>query len=228
MRARLQGDRIALQGVMPWVTGAAQASHFITGATLDDGRQIMLVLPATAAGVRIGPPLELMALAGSLTSEVYCDDVVVDRRWLLAGPSEQVLAGGKGGTGGLETSALALGLAAACIDFLQQEAAPGPDLIPIAERLAQNRLTIGHDLLRLAQADGTPEAAVALRARANALVLRSSQATLTASKGAGFVKNHPAQRWARQALFFLVWSCPRPTAEATLKYLITPGGDACS
>ena len=39
------------------------------------------------------------------------------------------------------------------------------------------------------------------------------------AKGVGFVHPHPAQRWARQALFFLVWSCPRPAAEATLGYL---------
>ena len=40
-----------------------------------------------------------------------------------------------------------------------------------------------------------------------------------AAKGAGFVRPHPAQRWARQALFFLVWSCPRPAAEALLEEL---------
>jgi hypothetical protein len=62
----------------------------------------------------------------------------------------------------------------------------------------------------------TPEAATTIRARANSLVLRATQAALTASKGAGFLRGHPAQRWARQALFFLVWSCPRPAAEAML------------
>jgi alkylation response protein AidB-like acyl-CoA dehydrogenase len=51
------------------------------------------------------------------------------------------------------------------------------------------------------------------------LVLRATQTALTAAKGAGFLKQHPAQRWARQAMFFLVWSCPRPAAEATLSYL---------
>jgi hypothetical protein len=66
----------------------------------------------------------------------------------------------------------------------------------------------------------SPVAALELRAKANALVLRATQAALTACKGAGFVHPHPAQRWARQALFFLVWSCPRPAAEATLGYLV--------
>jgi hypothetical protein len=58
-----------------------------------------------------------------------------------------------------------------------------------------------------------------LRARANALVLRATQAYLTARKGTGFLRSEPAQRWARQALFFLVWSCPTPIATAALRDL---------
>ena len=69
--------------------------------------------------------------------------------------------------------------------------------------------------------------AVGLRARANSLVLRATQAALTASKGSGFLRQHPAQRWALQALFFLVWSCPRPAAEATLAALASPEPFAC-
>src|SRR5260370_40986307 len=66
----------------------------------------------------------------------------------------------------------------------------------------------------------TPAPAIVLRGQANTLVLRTTQIALTAAKGAGFLKNHPAQRWARQAMFFLVWSCPRPAAEATLSFLV--------
>ena len=54
---------------------------------------------------------------------------------------------------------------------------------------------------------------------AHSLVTRATQAYLTARKGTGFLRTEPAQRWARQALFFLVWSCPRPAAEATLALL---------
>jgi hypothetical protein len=61
-----------------------------------------------------------------------------------------------------------------------------------------------------------------LRAQANALVLRAAQAALTASKGTGFLRSHPAQRWVRQAHFFLVWSCPRPAVDATLEALLPP------
>ena len=42
---------------------------------------------------------------------------------------------------------------------------------------------------------------------------------LAARKGSGFLRDEPAQRWARQALFFLVWSCPAPVAGATIRDL---------
>src|SRR6266851_2384755 len=67
LTATIQGDTLILNGVMPWVSGAAQADHFVTGAVCDDGRQVLLVVPRETEGVHIGPPLELMALGGSIT-----------------------------------------------------------------------------------------------------------------------------------------------------------------
>ena len=55
-----------------------------------------------------------------------------------------------------------------------------------------------------------------LRQQANSLVLRSTQAALSAAKGAGFLASHPTGRWAREALFFLVWSCPQPVVAANM------------
>jgi alkylation response protein AidB-like acyl-CoA dehydrogenase len=222
--AREAGPALILNGTIPWVTGAAKADHLVIGAVLEDHRQILAVLPRSLPGVSVGPALELMALEGSLTAEVRCHEVVLDKRWLLAGPVERVMAGGRGGTGGLETSCLAIGLAGAAIDYLSGEAKARPELRVSAERLEQTRLGLRQEMHRLAEAGCTTESAAALRARANSLVLRATQAALTASKGAGFLRQHPAQRWARQALFFLVWSCPRPAAEATLAELAPPEG----
>jgi alkylation response protein AidB-like acyl-CoA dehydrogenase len=226
MAAMREGQTFVLNGTMPWVTGAAQADYLISGAVLEDGLQVLTVLPANSPGLTIRPPLELMALQGSLTAEVGCENVRLDERWLLAGPAEKVLATGRGGAGGLETSCLALGLAGAAIDCLHEEAKPRPELRGTAERLETARRTLRADLHRLAREGASSEAAVTLRARANSLVLRATQTALTASKGTGFLRHHPAQRWARQALFFLVWSCPRPAAEATLAYLTPACADA--
>ncbi|GIW82783.1 MAG: hypothetical protein KatS3mg105_4590 [Gemmatales bacterium] len=223
LTARAKEDHFVLDGFMPWVTGAARADHFVTGAVLEDGRQILAALPRNLPGVDVQPALDLMALQSSMTAEVRCENVVVSKRWLLAGPVEKVLAK-RGMGGGLETSCLALGLAGAAVDYLLQQAEMRPDLQDVAGRLQKARQTVRDELYRLAEGGGEAEAALALRARANSLVLRATQAALAAGKGAAFLKGHPAQRWARQALFFLVWSCPRPAAEATLHLLAS---DVC-
>jgi alkylation response protein AidB-like acyl-CoA dehydrogenase len=225
--AYLEGDLIRLEGVIPWVTGAARADHILVGATLADGQQVLVVLPTAAPGVTVGPPLDLMALKGSLTSEVRCADVRLGREWLLAGPVERVMQqAGRGGAGGLDTSALALGLAGAAVAYLDEEAKARPPLLQGAGRLRRGLERLQQELEQLADKGGPAEAATLLRGRANTLVLQGTQAALTAAKGTGFVRPHPAQRWARQALFFLVWSCPWPAAAATLAYL-TGEGEGC-
>jgi alkylation response protein AidB-like acyl-CoA dehydrogenase len=217
--ARGVGDSFVFDGAIPWVTGAAHADHLVIGAATDTGMQVLAALPGDLPGVHVGPALELMALQGSLTAEVCLEQVALERRWLLAGPAERVLASGRSGPGGLETSCLALGLAGAAIDHVAQEAVVRADLRASAENLERERRKLREDLHGLANEGGTVEQATALRTRANSLVLRATQAALTVSKGTGFLRDHPAQRWARQALFFLVWSCPRPTTEAALAQL---------
>ncbi len=224
LTAQVTSDSVIYNGVMPWVTGASAADYFITGAVTEDGQQVLGVLPRLTEGVNVRPPCPLMALEGSITAEVRCENVHVDRRWLLAGPAAKVMASSRGGTGGLETSCLALGLAGAAIDYLHGEAEKRSEYRMTSERLEVARQRVREEMHSLAKPGATAESAAALRARANSLVLRATQAALTASKGTGFLRTHPAQRWARQALFFLVWSCPRPAAEATLAYLAPPDG----
>jgi butyryl-CoA dehydrogenase len=219
LTARIDGDRLVLDGVMPWVTGAARADYFVTGAAVDDGRQVLLALPRTTPGVTVDEALPLAALNGSLTAEVHCENAVVDRSWLLAGPAAQVMNTGRGGTGGLETSALALGLARSAEEYLRAESALRPEWQGSASACADLGNSLWERLLRLARNGGSPAEAGDLRAQANTLVLRATQLGLAAAKGAGFLQSHPAQRHARQALFFLVWSCPRPALEGTMTHL---------
>jgi butyryl-CoA dehydrogenase len=215
----LDAGALVLDGVVPWVTGAAAAQHIVVGAVIEDGRQVLAVLPTTMPGVQVGPPLDLLALRGSLTAEVRCDRVRLGREWLLAGPAERVLETGRGGAGGLETSCLALGLTGAALAYLQHQAEARPALLPVYQQLQHRLERCWQELERIASGSGTPAAPTALRGKANMLVLHTSQAALTAAKGTGFVRPHPAQRWARQALFFLVWSCPWPAASALLDSL---------
>ena len=220
--ARAVGDAFILDGAIPWVTGAAQADYLVIGAVTETGTQVLAVLPSDQPGVHVQPPLDLMALRGSLTAEVRLEQVRLDRRWVLAELAQASMGAGRGGPGGLETSCLALGLAGAAIEYMAREADARSDLHERVANLEQDRRSLRQEMHRLASKGGTSQNATALRTLANSLVLRATQAALTVSKGTGFLRDHPAQRWARQALFFLVWSCPRPTTEATLAHLAPP------
>jgi len=216
LRAEETADGFLLDGYSPWVTGAEHAQTVVTGATLPDGRQVLLALPTNLAGVSAPPSPQLVGLSASHTGQLNCKQVVVDRRWLLAGPVMEVMKQGVGAkTGGLQTSTLAVGLASAALHFLGRELTRRPELTEPTAALGGELAELQTDLLSLAE--GTEVCSNAeLRTRANSLVLRATQAALVAAKGAGYVVGHPAGRWCREALFFLVWSCPQPVLQSNL------------
>jgi alkylation response protein AidB-like acyl-CoA dehydrogenase len=216
LQAKQTADGFVLNGYSPWVTGAAHADHVVLGATLDDGKQILLALPTSLPGVTVPPPAQLLALNSSHTGPLECHDVKVGNEILLDGPIENVIAARSGAkTGGLQTSALAVGLSAAAIAFLERESEKRADLTGPTNNLRRDHDTCEADLLALASGT-TSCTSEDLRARANSLALRTTQAALAAAKGAGYVAGHPAGRWCREALFFLVWSCPQPVMNANL------------
>jgi alkylation response protein AidB-like acyl-CoA dehydrogenase len=205
---------------MPWVTGATRADLVVTGGALDDGRQVLVALPTDRPGVVVRPPFPLAALQASCTSEIRLDGVAVEESDLLAGPSTEVLShSGAVGTGGLETSALAMGQARAALSALIDLSPDRSELAEPLEALCDDWRTAWAQLNAQARGDaGAPDPG-RIRARANTMVIRATQAYLTARKGTGFLRTEPAQRWARQALFFLVWSCPAPIAQAAIRDL---------
>lgn len=221
LRAEHTGEGFLLNGLSPWVTGGPHAEHVVVGAqVVENGTatedQIVIVVPTNLPGVSCPPHTRLVALTSSHTGQVKLDNVTVDERYLLAGPVPEVMKQGVGGsTGGLQTSTLALGLSRAAIKFVRKETVKRENL--------QNPLdSLEADYEQCVSAlqsslEGTPICSnEQLRTRANSLALRSTQAALVAAKGAGYVAGHPVGRWCREALFFLVWSCPQPVVSANL------------
>lgn len=216
LAARETPSGFVLDGSIPWVTGGDHADYIVTGASCDDGRQILALLPTALSGVTALEPARLVGLSSTHTGEVRCEGVELGAEWLLAGPIENVLSQGKGaGTGGLQTSALALGLSDAALTYFEHEAIKRPDLLAAAENLRAEHGDLDSQLMAALQGVAVCSQEE-LRSRANSLVLRSTQAALTAAKGSGYVVGHPAGRWCREALFFLVWSCPQPVMAAAL------------
>jgi alkylation response protein AidB-like acyl-CoA dehydrogenase len=223
LRAGQGSGGLVLDGYSPWVTGAEFAQTIVLGATMDDGRQVLVALPTGLRGVRIERAPALVGLSASRTGPVYLDQVEVPEHWLLAGPVFEVMKQGLGArTGGLQTSALAIGLASECLRYLETQAGARDELAEPTEALVAERNALLSAMLALA-GGATTDSPLAcalngneLRSRANSLALRSAQAALGAAKGAGYVAGHPAGRWCREALFFLVWSCPAPVLQANL------------
>ncbi|MFM8735633.1 MAG: acyl-CoA dehydrogenase family protein [Pirellulales bacterium] len=207
-------DEWWLDGLCPWVTGADACDTIVTGAAIAGGGQAFFVVATDAPGVTIEPPLDMLALSGSRTSIVRLGGV------RPAHVIEQPASAAR--TGGLSTSALAIGASRAGIAAIAGEAARRPGLAAAAagfeaetDDLFQRLLTAARDGIEPADRDR-------LRADANGLVVRVAQAALTAAKGAGFVVGHPVERLVRESLFFLVWSCPQAVADAVLCDLVGP------
>lgn len=222
VEVKIEGSRLQLDGVVPWVTGAGQADWVLTGGTCEDGNQVLVVLPMDTPGISVLPTQALLALDSSQTASIRLEGVSLDASQLVAGPVPGVMqSGGRGGTGSLGTSALAVGAATACLDRLAWEAEKRVDLCEVLEPLTRERDAVVSDLLTAAGETSVSESPElsneSLRQRSNSLVLRAAQTYLAASKGAGFTASHPAARAVRESMFFLVWSCPQAVIAANLR-----------
>ena len=209
LSATRDGDSWRLDGICPWVTGADSTNTIVTGAATGDGAQEFFVVATDAAGLTIEPPLTMLALTGSRTSVVRLNAVR---------PLATIAVPPQGGvrTGGLSTTALAVGAARASVAMISREATHRQGLTAVASDLAAEVAAIRDRLMAAATHGIDPADRDRLRADANGLVVRAAQAALTASKGAGFVAGHPVERLVRESLFFLVWSCPPAVTEAFL------------
>lgn len=218
-----QENDFVLNGIIPWVTGSAAADYIVTGGTCEDRRQVLLALPAELDGISVQPKTRLMALSASETASVRLTEVHVSKRYLLAGPIENVMKRGKGGgTGSLMTSTLALGLAIRSLAILQDEAKVRDELRSQVATFSASVESLRSGIRASIQGGGAGDeglSASAIRQKSNSLVLRMTQAALAVTKGTGFAKGHPAELAVREAMFFLVWSCPQPVVEGVLNEL---------
>ena len=218
-----------LNGFSAWVTGGAYADYIVIGAVLPDGNQVLCCVPRLCPGLTTYPGQRLVALTSSCTDKIELQNVIVQPSEILAGPVRNVMqSGGGGGTGGLQTSTLAIGLATAAANFLKAESLQRRDIATAAKSIESETLALRDTLLKLAKGKAASLSASDLRGKANSLALRATQAALTIAKGTGFAAEHAVGRWAKEALFFLVWSCPQPVIEANLNELTHGDAENCS
>ena len=194
----------------------------MTGGTLADGRQILAAIPTSRNGIRVQPPVALMGLSSSQTSIVELSNVLVGNDEILHGPIDRVISSGSGGgAGSLGTSAVAIGAAQGTLRMFRDEVNRRPELAEFIEPLQDEAAQLTLMLRKSAKLsdDSKAPSAEEIRQRANSLALRSAQAWLAATKGAGYIAGHPAERAVRESMFFLVWSCPQQVLVRNLREL---------
>jgi alkylation response protein AidB-like acyl-CoA dehydrogenase len=219
LRATRTDGGYRIDGLIPWSTGAAAATWIVAGAVIEDGRQLLFLLPMSDPGVTAGPPLPLVALRESWTGRVKCDHVIIDDRLVLKGPGPKVMAGRKKSLP-LGQAFLALGLCRGALDLIGEH--PAPAAARAAERFRGQLDRLRAEVVGLS-ADGREADATAAGPRArgecNDLAVRMTYAAVALYKGGALVVPHPAQRLAREAMFLLVWSCPDPVIDCTIDLL---------
>lgn len=219
LTARPDGDGFRFNGFMPWVTSAVKCQFIVSGAVLPDGMQVLVAMPTDCPGLSIEPPMELMTMQGTLTSEVRCCDVFVAKDHLLRGPAPKVLSTRSGVKPSL-VAASGVGLAGSMVKLINQYTSKtGGAWLGKAEDLEKRHQSVRNRVYEFAAAKNANTAEhekTQIRIAVNDLLMRLCIALLTYTKGTGFLKTHDAQRLAREALFFLAWAAPEDVRAGTL------------
>jgi alkylation response protein AidB-like acyl-CoA dehydrogenase len=230
MRAAVDGDGFQLDGFMPWVTSAGRCDLIVTGGVfaetdaagrVPEGHQILAALPIDREGVEIpDQPMQLAALGASWTSAVTCRRVWIDAADVIRGPAERVLSI-RAPVKSLTVSATGIGLAEALLELIDESRARRrAGFVEVCDRLAARLDALRAQLHDAADRRGDDPAAEfpaeQLRASINDLLQRLAITCITMSKGTGLLLDYAAQRLAREAMFFLVWSAPESVQTATL------------
>ena len=223
LSARPEGGGYRLRGFMPWVTAAAKCEFIVAGAAVSPTEQLLAVVRTDAPGVIVDPPMQMMALQASWTSEVHCRDVLVEADRIIRGPMPDVLSA-RSPIKPLVVSAAGVGLAGAMLSLCETAATKAPEeLRALAAECRERYEAVRVRLMRYAE---SPEQALAagaktgLRVAVNDLLVRLAAAVLTFAKGGGFLRQRDAQRFVREAMFFLVWSAPDDVRAGTLSLLL--------
>jgi alkylation response protein AidB-like acyl-CoA dehydrogenase len=222
LRAERVDGGYRLNGVIPWCTAAGQSQTIVAGATLDDGRQILFLLRSESSGIGWDRALDMVALTQTLTSSLRLTNVLVEDAWLLRPPSPNALAGRRNGLT-LGQTFIATGLCQAALDLIAKHTS---DAARAAHaRFAEQLETVRAEVHALCQPGREADATTAnarLRGTCNDLALRVTHTAVALYKGTALLVDHPAQRFAREAMFLLVWSCPNPVIDCTVDLLSQP------
>lgn len=185
-----------LDGFAPWVTGAHHAEYVVLGAKNQSTMESMLFC-VHRSHLSIGEAAVLTALGECDTAPVSIHTEVPPNTLFVFPKTEPLV-----NTGSMRSIAIALGVVDQSIAVLEEHAHKRPFIQSCVDMLQKKKNDIASCL------EDTNADCLSLRTQVNQLALDSAQKALVATKGKGFLQESHASRLCRQALFFLVWSCP--------------------
>ncbi len=220
-----------VSGVAPWATSWGMADVFAVAACLPDDLVLWFLRDGRADdAVRPSPPLELVVMQATSTVRVAFDDLFVpDSDVLLVEHLEAWRRQDRITTS--QPSPAALGVADTSCRLLGERAdatrdrTSGDTARALATEVGRSR----HTAYRLADMPVPTEPGDSLEAHlarmvdarvSNLEVARTaSHALVTAVGGGAMARTHPAQRLAREAMFYFVQAQTAPIRQATLRRL---------
>ncbi|MEO5680815.1 MAG: acyl-CoA dehydrogenase family protein [Acidimicrobiales bacterium] len=217
--AKDDGDGWRLTGRQPWCTGWGLIDHVLVGAVTDDD-QVMLALVPAVAGEAMRPTdeLRLSAMNGTHTVALEVDGLEVQPADVaVLAPRADWIAGDAMRATNVQPSAVGIALAALGV---------------LADRAPEPAAALGAELEELRSrayelSDIPPTADdVEERLRLTAQLLRLGveiTSTLVVSLGgSAMATSQPAQRWAREATFHLVFAQTADLRRAALATATRP------
>lgn len=213
-----------LDGVMPWVTGAAYCDDLVTGGVLADGKQVLLHVSLDQPGFHVEQPMQLMALSSTFTTRVICEQVEVPPEHVLVEPTDAAVRP-NAPVKPLIVASVGIGLAGSMVAVLEEfRPQLNQALLASVDTLIDEyhivRARIYSEAERVLTDDDYVIPKAEVRIAVNTLLSRLGAALLLTTKGSGFMKGQPAERLAREAMFFHVWSAPDAVRAGTLGALI--------
>ncbi len=202
-----------LSGTAPWCTGWRLLDLVLVGATTPDDEVVFALVPLREGdGMRPGPALRLAAMGGTRTVALHLDDYpVADADVVLLAPRTSWSTADAAAGANVQPSTFGVARAAlAALAEHHEETAWA--LSTRVESVRDRAYTLLDDI---PPREATEER-LRLRAEALALGVQSTTALVAAVGGRAMTGDHPAQRWAREAMFHLVFAQTHDARAASL------------
>ncbi|MEP6798109.1 MAG: acyl-CoA dehydrogenase family protein [Lapillicoccus sp.] len=242
--ARPDGDDWVIDGAKHYITNATRADVFMVFARTSGERGTtkgisVFVVPADAAGVRIGPNDHKMGQRGSSTAEVFFDGVRVDGSTLVGGQEGVGFAAAMTSLakGRLHIAAICVGLAQRLLDeSIRWATSSRQGETRIADfQLVQGMLADCHTEIYAGRAmvleaareydAGTDQrlAPSAAKLYCSEMVGRVADRAVQIHGGAGYMRSVPVERFYRDARLFRLYEGTSEVQRVIIARAITRG-----